>query len=133
MDFARFMGDTARYTAVGAVCAGLNNGAIIGAAALGIDYVTSSVASFFVVTPIAYLLHSTVSFRQPRSISGLLRYSGGVVTALPMFLACMFVLSTMLGLPVAIASPVATVLLVLWNYILARWSVLGVNRPPAPP
>ena len=133
MKLDRFVGQTARYTAIGGLCAGLNNLAVIGGSFLHNGYVTTSVAAFLVVTPLAYWLHTRFSFREARSAAGLLKYSAGVATALPMFLLCMFVLSTVLGVPVAVASPVATVLLFLWNYGVAHWSVCGFSRRPAPP
>ncbi len=119
---------TARYTIVGAICAVLNNLLIIGGDLLGISYVAMSVAAFVVVTTLGYLMHTSFTFRERRSVRGLLRFSSGVATGFPLFILLMAILCTGLGMPVAIATPLSTVVLYVWNYALAHWAILSQGR-----
>jgi hypothetical protein len=50
--------------------------------------------------------------------------SGFLVSAALMALFC-----SGLGTPVAIATPIVTVLLFLWNFALARWAILDLLTP----
>jgi len=50
--------------------------------------------------------------------------SGFFVSAALMALFC-----SGLGLPVAVATPIATVLLFFWNFALARWAILDLFTP----
>lgn len=128
MKLRMLAGQTARYMIVGGVCAGANNAAIIGGSLVGLNYVVTSVAAFFIVTPLAYYLHTSITFKQHRTFWGLLRFSAGVATAFPLFLVCMAVFVTWLNLPVFIASPVVTVLLFGWSYMLANREVRSTAR-----
>ncbi len=128
MKLRMLAGQTARYTIVGGVCAGANNVAIIGGSLVGLNYVVTSVAAFFIVTPLAYYLHTSITFKQHRTFWGLLRFSAGVATNFPLFLVCMAVFVTWLNVPVFIAAPVVTVLLFFWSYALANWAVRSTAR-----
>ena len=125
---------TARYTMVGAICAVLNNLFIIGGAFLGVGYVAMSVAAFLVVTPLGYLMHTSFTFREPPSVGGLLRFSSGVAIGFPLFILLMAIFCSGLGMPVAIATPLSTVVLYVWNYGLAHWrSIIRGDFPEAVP
>ena len=128
MNLHPFAGRTARYTIVGAICAVLNNLLIIGGDLFGIGYVAMSVAAFVVVTTLGYLMHTSFTFRERRSVRGLLRFSSGAATAFPLFILLMAILCTGLGMPVAIATPLSTVVLYVWNYALAHWAILSQGR-----
>ncbi len=119
---------TARYTIVGAICAALNNVLIIGGDLLGIGYVAMSVAAFVVVTALAYFIHTSWTFRERRSVRGLARFSAGVATGFPLFILLMAILCTGFGMPVAIATPLVTVVLFVWNYALAHWTIMRWGR-----
>ena len=119
---------TARYTIIGAICAALNNLLIIGGDFLGIGYVAMSIAAFAVVTTFAYLMHTSLTFRERASIRGLLRFSSGVAAGFPLFFLLMAILCTGLGMPVVIATPLCTIALYVWNYALAHWAILGQGR-----
>ena len=78
------------------------------------------------VTPIAYFLHTAFTFRTSRSGGGLLRFTAGVISAVPVWLASMALLCDGLDVPVVVAAPLTTLVVLLWNYMLARWSIAGV-------
>jgi putative flippase GtrA len=123
-----FAGRTARYTFVGAICAVLNNILIIDGASFGINYVVMSLVAFAFVTMFAYLMHTSFTFRDRRSVRGLLRYSSGVATGFPLFILLMTALCSGLGISVAVATPLSTVLLYLWNFVLAHWTIRYQDR-----
>jgi len=115
---------TARYTIVGAICALTYNAVMILGDLAGGHYVPMTVLSFGIVTPLGYLLHSRFTFREQLSLRGFLRFASGVTAGFPLSLLSMAILCTGLGLPVAIAAPIATMTLFLWNYALAHWAIL---------
>ena len=125
MSLRPIVGRTVRYTLVGIISAVLNNIAIILGDWFGVHYVVMSIACFVVVTPLAYLMHVGFTFREHGSWRGLLRFAGGLATAFPIFLLSMTILCTVLRLPVVVATPLATILVYIWNYILAHWAIRG--------
>jgi putative flippase GtrA len=118
----------ARYVVVGALCALLNNLIIISGDLAGVHYVLMTLVAVVVVTPIGYWLHSGFTFRGNLSWAGFTRFASGVLAGYPLSLAVMAALTSGLGVPVAISTPVATILLFLWNYASAHWAILGWRR-----
>ncbi len=114
-----------RYTMVGAICAALSNLAIILGDWFGVHYVLMTIASFAVVTPLAYLMHAGFTFREQGSLRGFLRFTAGVATTFPVFLLFVASLSTGLRVPVALAAPIATLMAYVWNYAMAHWTIRG--------
>ena len=121
-------GRTARYTLVGGFCAVLNNVVIIGGDFLGVTYVMATIVAFIIVTPLAYAMHCAFTFTQRGSLGGLSRFAAGSVTAFPMFLLLMAIMVSGLGVRVAIAAPVGTLILYVWNYSLAQWTIHDRRR-----
>jgi putative flippase GtrA len=121
---------TARYTIIGAICAVLNNILVIGGSFLGVGYVAMSVAAFSVVTPLGYLMHTSFTFRERPSVGGLLRFSSAVATGVPIFILLMAIFCSGLGMPIAIAAPICTLICYVWNYALAHWTILHRGRLP---
>ena len=118
-------GRTARYAAVGAICAVANNGVIILGDLVGAHYVAMTVLSFVLVTPLGYVLHTSFTFRERRSWRGFLLFSSGVATGFPIFLLSMAILCSGLGLPVVLAAPITTAVVIFWNFGSAHWAILG--------
>lgn len=114
-----------RYTFVGATCALVHNAVMIGGHFAGWHYVVSTVASYVIVVVLGYLLHTRFTFRAAGSWAGFVKYAVPMAGNFPASLALMFVLSDLIGLPVPVAAPVATVLLFIANYAVARWAILG--------
>lgn len=115
---------TARYTIIGAICALTYNAVMILGDLAGGHYAPMTVLSFGIMTPLGYLLHSRFTFREKISSRSFLRFASGVTAGFPLSLLSMAILCTGLGLPVAIAAPIATMTLFLWNYALAHWAIL---------
>ena len=69
-----------------------------------------------------YALHSGWTYPQAqRGRASFTRYLATVSANFPLSLAGLFVFVDLLGLPVAIAAPVVTVLLVAFNFLASRW------------
>jgi len=113
-----------RYLSGGAICALLHNLLVIGLAFAGAPYQVALVVSFLVTNPVGYLFHTAVTFREPRSWGGLIRFMGGSLAGFGWSAALMIAACSGLGLPVAVATPLVTAILFLWNFSAARWAIV---------
>ncbi len=114
-----------RYLGVGVVCALVHNAVMITGGVAGVHYAPLTLLSFVVVTPTGYLLHTAVTFIEPRSWRTFWRFAAGLATGFPINFAILALLCSGLAVPVAIAAPVATLLLFAWNYASTHWAILG--------
>ena len=124
MSSAHFFDRVPRYAVGGVICALLHNIIMITLDHQGFDYRISLLISFTLVTPLGYVFHSAVTFQKARNWPRLRRYMGGVTSGFFVSALLMYIFCTMLGFPVSIATPIATLLLFFYNYVLARWSIL---------
>ena len=113
-----------RYLWGGAICALLHNGLVIGLAGAGMPYPIALVLSFLTTVPVGYLFHSAVTFGEPRSWGRLLRFVGGSLAGFGWSALLMIAMHNGLGLPIVVATPLATILLFLWNFTAARWAIV---------
>ena len=113
-----------RYSLVGAICVLLNYGIIVAANAAGLHYLAAMLVAFALVTPIGFLLHSRFTFHEPLRWRAFWRFSAGVASAAPVAFAAMILLCSGLKLHVAIATPVATLIVFLWNFVAAHWAIV---------
>jgi len=118
------MRQASRFLAGGGACALLHNAIMIGTSAHGMPYPPALVLSFSLTTPIGYLIHSAYTFETACSWLRLQRFMAGAVSGFLISAALMVLLCSGLGVPVAIATPIATLLLFFWNFALARWAIL---------
>jgi putative flippase GtrA len=113
-----------RFFTVGLACALLHNAIMIGGDWAGLHYVVSSLVSFAVVVAVGYWLHSGWTFPgAARGRTPFARYALTMAGNLPLSLAGMFVFVDLAGLPVSVASPLVTVLLMAFNFIAGRWAL----------
>jgi putative flippase GtrA len=109
----------------GAICAGLHNAVLIGADFVRIPYAVGMLISLIVVTPIGYLHQSIVTFGKPLSWPRFATFAIGIVSGFPLSLGLMILFCSGLRLPVFVATPLATVSLLIWNYLWARRALLN--------
>ncbi|WJI73650.1 MULTISPECIES: GtrA family protein [unclassified Mesorhizobium] len=114
-----------RYIVVGAICAIAHNVIMITVDQLGRHYLLGIMISFLAVTPTGYALHSWFTFGKPLRFKAFARFAAGVAAAYPISVAMMVLLCSWLGLGVAIASPIATVALLIWNVVVAHLAILS--------
>ncbi len=117
-----------RYVSVGAVCAALHNIIVITAARMGLHYMLAVLLSFSVVTPTGYALHSLYTFNTRFSWHRFARFASGIIGGIPLAIAIMFILCSLLHVAVFIATPIATIAQFAWNYLSTRWAVLLVPK-----
>lgn len=118
-----------RFFTVGLACALLHNAIMIGGDWVGLHYVASSLLSFAIVVLVGYWLHSGWTFPgAARGRTPFVRYALTMAANLPLSIAGMFVFVDLAGLPVAIASPVVTVLLAAFNFVGGRWALRAQSR-----
>ena len=112
------------YVGVGGGCALLNNAiAVIGDCA-GANYLATTVLGIVLVTPLAFVLHSLVTFCSPPSLQGFFRFVLGTTVGSLLSLTLMVALCGWLSMRASLAMPLATALLFVWNFFSARWAIL---------
>jgi putative flippase GtrA len=117
-----------RFALVGLFCALLHNAIMIGLDRWHVHYALSAVISFAVVALAGYALHVSFTFRERASLASAWRYTAGMAANYPVTVALLFVMCDVAGLPMAIASPLATVAMFGWNYLASRWAIVRTSR-----
>jgi putative flippase GtrA len=117
----------ARFALVGALCALLTNVLVIALVRYGLGSVAASLVAFGPVLLAGYALHSTFTFRSQPSTLTFARYGLATLANFPLWVAALYVLCDVLKISIAIAAPVTTALIFLWNYASARWA-WGIGR-----
>lgn len=121
-----------RYTLVGLTCALANYAVMLAVDFAGGHYLLGTVISFLIVTPLGYALHSWFTFAEPFRLNAFLRFAAAIASTYPVAIAMLALLCSGLDLSVAIAIPIATVALFLWNFVAAHWAILPrLNLGPA--
>lgn len=120
----RLGGEHARYLASAGVCATASNLILIAGASAGLSYLELSLLSFVVVGTLGYGLHVRLTFRQQPGWSSYLRFMSGLSAGIPLSFAILYILCGLLTLPMWIAAPCATIILVLYNFVSAKAAIL---------
>jgi putative flippase GtrA len=81
-----------------------------------------------VVVTIGFLLHANFTFSQQATGGSFVRYAVAMAANYPVSILLMFIFVNILHLVVAIASPLSTVILIVWNYTVSRWAILEKAR-----
>jgi len=119
------LGRSWRYTLVGGFCALANYVIMLAVDAAGGHYLLGTVVAFCIVTPTGYILHSWFTFAEPFGLRSFMRFVAGVASSYPIAVGSLVVLCSGLRLTVAIATPIATVVVLGWNFAAAHWSLLS--------
>ena len=112
-----------RFLLFGGLCAALNDALVIGLVWAGFHPLAASLLAFLPVLAVGFALHSLLTFETAMSLATFLRYALAMATNFPAWSASLFILSDLLGAPIAFAAPATTVLLVAWNFLFARWAL----------
>lgn len=118
-----------RYLLVGGFCAGVHNAIMIAGEFTHLHYVVSTGLSYVVVVVLGFLLHAKFTFSVKPAPRSFLVYALGAAMNYPLWLVLMFLLTDLAKWPMLIASPVGTLLLLVWNYAMSRWAIARKGRP----
>lgn len=116
-----------RYAISGAICALLSNTLIIVLTHGGLGVLTAAVLAFVPVLLLGYLLHAIFTFRLESSRVSFMRYTLVMLANFPLWSGCLYVLCTLLKLPVTLGAPLTTALVFLWSYAASHWAFTGLR------
>lgn len=114
---------TVRYALVAGSCALMHNGIVIGSTWAGAGVLGAMALSFCLMVVIGYLLLCVIVFRATPTRTGFMRYTLAMAASFPVTTTLLFVFAIPLHLPVAIASPLVTLLMIIVNFVAARWAI----------
>jgi len=120
-----------RFALVGLACAAAHNVIVVAADRWHIHYALSCLLSYVVVVILGFVLHVHFTFQQAPTVASFWRYAISMAANYPITLALLFVMCDIAGWPVAIAAPVATIVLFAWNFLASRWAI--VRKPSGAP
>ena len=113
----------ARYLVSGAVCALANNILLIVGARAGLGTFELTLLSFLVIGTAGYAAHAHFTFRQAPGWRTYARFMAGIALGIPIAYAVLALLRDGLGMPMLYAAPIATVALLVYNYLSARLAI----------
>jgi putative flippase GtrA len=117
-----------RYAMVAGCCLLLHNAIMIAADWSGLNMWQAACLSFCIMVVAGYLLLAAFVFDRRRSWASFLRYTGAMAANFPLSTGLLWLFFRVLGQPMAIAAPAATLGMVLVNYLASRWAIAG-RRP----
>jgi putative flippase GtrA len=113
-----------RYLVAGAVCAIANNGLFIAGARAGIGLFGLTLLSFLIVGTMGYIVHARFTFRQAPSVQTYAKFMVGVALGTPVAYIVLALLRIGAHMPMPVAAPVATVILLIYNFAIARLAIV---------
>jgi len=120
------------YLFVAASCLLLHNAIVIVGDAVGQPLWVAMLASFLIVNSVGYMGHCRVTFRAPATPRGFVRYAAAMITNVPAAYALIWLLHDAASLPMVLAAPAASALMLVVNYALSHWAITpGRNKQPA--
>jgi putative flippase GtrA len=120
-----------RFLAVGLICAVAHNAIMLGAHRWHVHYAVSCAISYVLVVLLGFALHVRFTFQQALSFAAFWRYAVSMAANYPVTLALLFLMCDVAGLSVVIAAPVATVLMMAWNFLASRWAIVRTTASPS--
>jgi len=117
-------GPPARYLISGAFCAVANNLLLIAGARAGLRIAPLTLLSFIVIGTTGYVAHVHFTFRQAPGWRSYARFMAGVALGIPAAYAVLSLLCDVLHMPMLAAAPIATVILLVYNYLSARLAIM---------
>jgi putative flippase GtrA len=120
-----------RYVAIAAICVVLNNLLLIGLDAIGVHYVLTVITSAILLIPLSYWLHVRFTYRLEGGQHSFWRYAGVQIVNTPVALLLFFLIHDLGGVPMALAAPLITVLMFLYNFGGSFWAIVFGHTPRA--
>jgi len=113
-----------RYTAVSLFCVLFNNFLLIALDEVGIHYAVAVVISAGIMIPLAYALHSAVTFGAEPGWRAFARYFWVQIVNTPIAWLLFLLIHDWGDFPMLFAAPLVTGLLFLWNYFSSGWAIV---------
>lgn len=120
------------YISVAGCCILLHNVVMIGANRASVALGPAVLLSFFVVASAGYVLHSLFTFRQPLALKGFARYAIAMSANIPLAFVTTWFWYKVVGLPMTIASPIASGCMLALNFVLGRWAIAAPSLRSVP-
>ncbi|MEQ1510704.1 MAG: GtrA family protein [Sphingopyxis sp.] len=114
-----------RYAFVAGLSLLIHNLVIISADAIALPLFAGVLASFSVVVIVGYLLHSRLTFVEPLSWRRFERYAVAMAVNIPASFIMIWLWNVAAGLAMVYASPIATLCMLIVNYLLSRWAIVA--------
>lgn len=114
----------ARYLISGGICALGNNALLIAGARAGLGIPALTLLSFTVIGTAGYGAHVHFTFRQTPGWRSYARFMAGVALGIPAAYMTLALLCDGLHLPMIVAAPIATMVLLVYNYLSARLAIM---------
>jgi SAM-dependent methyltransferase/putative flippase GtrA len=117
-----------RYLAVAAICAIINNVALVALVKSGIHYFVAIWLAYIPMVVLGYGLHVGITFRTRATLAAFGRYNVAMLANYPLWIVSLFVLIDVLQMPIAIAAFVGTAITFVGNYLATHWAILRSVR-----
>ncbi|HYD12651.1 MAG TPA: GtrA family protein [Allosphingosinicella sp.] len=121
-----------RYALTAAACMVTHNLVMIAGDAAGIVMPVAVLLSFCLCVLLGFFLHSRYTFAVAGDARSLLRYTVAMAANVPLTIVLLWLFLVSLHLPMAAASPAATLVLLVVNFFASRWAILGGRRQGRP-
>lgn len=116
-----------RYAVNGGISALVNNVILIVGDWLGGNHLFLVFLTWLIGGSVGYALHARVSFRAETGWKGYGQFMAGLAFGVPLAYASILFLTAVCHLPMTLAAPITTVVMILYNYLNARLAI--VKRP----
>lgn len=111
------------YICVSGVCFLGHNAIMILADSLCAALWLAILISFTIIAAVGYILHSRFTFKKPLSFLAFGRYTISMLLNIPLSFVTTWFWYTWLGLPMTAAAPLASLCMIVVNFILSRWAI----------
>jgi putative flippase GtrA len=111
-----------RYGSVSGLSLLTHNAVMIGADAVGAHLIIAVIASYCVVVVLGYILHCRITFVSTITWSGFGRYAAAMLMNIPLAFVTTGFWQHWIGLPMMLAAPLSTAMMVVFNYFASRWA-----------
>jgi len=114
----------ARYLIVAGFCALANNVLLIVGARAGLRIFELTLLSLLVIGTAGYLAHACFTFSQGPNWRSYARFMAGIALGMPAAYVVLALLCDLLRVPMLFSAPIATVVLLVYNYFSARLAIM---------
>lgn len=116
--------EAVRYLLNGALVAAVNNVLLIVGARAAIGRLDLVIGTWIVGGSLGYWLHARTTFSARLDPCAYVRFMAGVALGIPVVWVLLEILAGWLALPMAIAAPLMTAIMLVYNYCNARFAIV---------